>query len=128
MKKDLNQIAAIEKAIKQKYGDEAIQNPKANWDEAKEKEYLKQLKEEQKKDAKKRDQVEKVEIDGFLVPKQLLNKDRTRNCPVCDIYSFEIKDDLYMNKFDCCRKCYIQWVEAREKRWESGWRPSKIKG
>jgi len=52
MKKDLNQIAAIEKAIKQKYGEEAIQNPKANWDEAKEKEYLEQLKKQYKKDIK----------------------------------------------------------------------------
>ena len=49
MKKDLNQIAAIEKAIKQKYGEEAIQNPKANWDETKEKEYLEQLKNNIKK-------------------------------------------------------------------------------
>ena len=36
-KKDVNEIAAIEKAISEKYGSEAIQNPKANWDEEKEK-------------------------------------------------------------------------------------------
>jgi len=34
-----------------------------------------------------------------------------------------MKDDLYMNKFDCCWKCYIQWVEDREERWLEGWRP-----
>ena len=34
-KKDLNKIAAIEKAIKEKYGEEAIYNPRANCDEVK---------------------------------------------------------------------------------------------
>ena len=34
-KKDLNEIAKIEKAIKKKYGSEAIQNPKANWNKEK---------------------------------------------------------------------------------------------
>ena len=42
-KKDLNDIAAIEKAIKEKYGEEAIQNPKRHWDEEKEKKYLENL-------------------------------------------------------------------------------------
>ena len=45
MKKDLNEIASIEKAIKEKYGEEAIQNPKKTWDEEKEKKYLQGLKE-----------------------------------------------------------------------------------
>ena len=31
--KDLDKIAAIEKAITKKYGEETIQNPHANWDE-----------------------------------------------------------------------------------------------
>ena len=43
--KDLNQIAKIEKAIADKYGEDAITNPKAFWDENKEKEYLEQMKE-----------------------------------------------------------------------------------
>jgi Pyruvate/2-oxoacid:ferredoxin oxidoreductase delta subunit len=124
MKKDLNKIAAIEKAIKQKYGDETIQNPKANWDEAKEKEYLEQLKKQYKKDIKKKDQTQKVETNGFLVSKQLLNKDSSRNCPVCRVYSFELKDDLYMDKYECCHSCYVEWVEGREERWlKEGWRP-----
>ena len=42
--KDLNYIAALEKAIKKKYGDDAIQNPAKYWDEDKETDYLKQLK------------------------------------------------------------------------------------
>ena len=32
MKKDLNDIAAIEKAIEKKYGTDAVKNPKLSWD------------------------------------------------------------------------------------------------
>ena len=45
MSKDYDKIAAVEKAIKEKYGEEAISNPRSNWDDVKEKEYLKQMKE-----------------------------------------------------------------------------------
>ena len=43
--KNLDRIAAFEKAIAEKYGSEAVQNPRANWDETKEEEYLQQMKE-----------------------------------------------------------------------------------
>ena len=43
--KDFNEIAKYEKAIKEKYGQEAIQNPKSTWDQEKEQEYLESLKE-----------------------------------------------------------------------------------
>ena len=33
--KDLNYIAGLEKAIKKKYGDEAIENPAKHWDKEK---------------------------------------------------------------------------------------------
>ena len=69
---------------------------------------------------------DKVEVDGFLISKKLLSRDSERICPVCETYSFDKKDDLYMNKYDCCFKCYVEWVESREERWESGWRPEKI--
>ena len=45
MKKDLNQIAKIEKAMSKKFGKESIVNPKSGWDDEKEKEYLEDLKE-----------------------------------------------------------------------------------
>ena len=44
-KQDYDKIAAVEQAIAEKYGTETIQNPRGNWDEAKEKEYLEQMKE-----------------------------------------------------------------------------------
>ena len=43
MKKDLNKIAYVEKAIAKKFGKEAIVNPKSNWTDEKEEEYLEDL-------------------------------------------------------------------------------------
>ena len=123
-KKDPNYVVKIEKAIAEKYGIEAIQNPKSNWSPEKEKEYLEQLQKVAKQENKKKDKVEKIEVDGFLINKKLINnRNLKRKCPVCDIYSFNLKDDVYFNKFECCYICYIKWVENREERWKSGWRP-----
>ena len=112
--KDPDYLIKVEKAIKDKYGDEAIQNPKANWDDEKEKDYLEQI----KKSYKVRKEKEKIEVDGILMPKKLFIKDSDRTCPVCNTYSFSMKDDLYMTKFKCCFKCYIQHVEGREEKWQ----------
>lgn len=122
-KKDLTYIAGLEKAISVKYGKKAAMNPKSDWDEAKEKEYLQQLKELTTKESLSEEQVEKVENNGFLISKKLLNKDTNRICTVCKKYSFELTDDLYMAKFECCKGCYIEYVEDREERWQTGWRP-----
>ncbi len=43
MKKDLNYIAGLEKAIKKKYGNEAIINPLSRWSDEKEEDYQQQL-------------------------------------------------------------------------------------
>jgi len=123
-KKDLNYIVKLEQAIKKKYGKEAIQHPKANWDEDKEKEYLEQIKIISEKDKRKSEKVEKVEKEGFSVSKKLLKRESNRVCPVCENYSFNKKDDLYMIKYGCCWTCCIQYVEGREERWISGWRPN----
>ena len=97
---DPNYIVKVEKAIAKKYGYEAIQNPKATWTQEKEKEYLKQVKDFYARQHKLDEKSEKVEVDGIFVPKKLLNK-----------------------KSDSCFKCYIKYVEYREERWLSGWRP-----
>ena len=70
-------------------------------------------------------QGEKIELNGFLINKKLLNRDTNRVCCVCEGYSFDPRDGLYINKFSTCRICYIQWVENREERWKKGWRPEK---
>tara|TARA_R100001594_G_C3982492_1_gene250441 strand:+ start:63 stop:461 length:399 start_codon:yes stop_codon:yes gene_type:complete len=127
MKKDLdlNDIARFEKAIAKKYGPEAIENPRKHWNDEKEKSYQDQIKKLAEKELAFEEKDDKVEQDGFLISKKLLNKDTTRRtCPVCKTYSFKIRDDVFMNKFECCQKCYVQWVEGREERWQSGWRPN----
>jgi hypothetical protein len=124
--KNLNKIAAIEKAISKKYGTEAIVNPKSFWTDEKEEEYLEEIKEFYKEERRKEDLKEKVEKDGFFLPKNLITKENKRNCPVCGIFSFKVKDDLYMNKFDCCHNCYMQYVEYNEEKWLNGWRPNII--
>ena len=123
MKKNNPNIAGIEKAIAQKYGGEAIINPASLWNKQKETDYIEQqrLLGSQVDDSMN----EKVEVDGVLIPKKLLNRETNRTCPTCKEYSFSSKDDVYMIKYDCCYKCYIQWVEDREDRWLSGWRPNK---
>ena len=90
------------------------------------KDYLNQIKKIYNRE-KKNKQDEKTEANGFLVSEKLLNKESDRVCPACFEYSFNMKDDLYMNKFDCCFTCYVQWVEDREERWLKGWRPNEKK-
>ena len=123
-KRDPNLIAKLEQAIEKKYGKEAVLHPKSNWDEEKEQKYLEQSKEYLKKQKAKKEKIEKIEKDGFLISKKLLTKRSNRTCPVCDTYSFDTKDDIYMSKYDCCYECYIQYVEDREERWQTGWRPN----
>ena len=122
--KDLNLIAKIEQAIEKKYGKEAVLHPRNNWDEEKEQKYLEQSKEFLKKQKVTKEKIEKVKKDGFLISKKLLTKRSNRTCPVCNTYSFDIKDDVYMNKYECCFDCYIEYVDGREERWGSGWRPN----
>ena len=71
--------------------------------------------------------INKQEVNGVFIPKKLLNNDSNRTCPVCSKYSFKSNDDVYMTKFQCCEKWYIQWVEDREERWLKGWRPGEDK-
>ena len=123
MTKDYNKIAKIEKAIKQKYGDEAVNNPANGWTAEKESDYLDQIKELAEKDKGSKEQSSKECYYGFFIQKKLLNKESNRNCPVCDTYSFELRDDIYLGKWQCCYKCYVSYVEGREGRWKQGWRP-----
>ena len=111
-KQDTNYIAAVEKAIAQKYGKTAVQDFRSEWSEEKEKDYLKSL----KKANQKKDKCRPPEKN-----KDLLDE---RTCPVCKTYSFSSKDDLYMLRYKCCFQCYIEHVLGRESQWKSGHRPT----
>ena len=121
MSKDPNYAIKVEQAIAKKYGEDTVQHPKKEWNNDKEKEYLSQLKEFYVASEQTPDE---VEIEGVLISKKLITRESKRSCPVCNTYSFKSNDDVYMSKFNCCEKCYIQWVEGREDRWKKGWRPN----
>ena len=94
MKHDPNYIAGVEKAIKEKYGKDAISNPKSNWDDEKEQEYLDELKKMSKKDRASYYKKEVVDNNGILITKKLIKKDDVqRTCPVCTKYSFKSRDN-----------------------------------
>ena len=122
MNKDPDYNIKVERAISEKYGEETIQHPKSNWSDDKEEAYLDDLK--RLHHIYRPDEERQSEINGVLISKKLLMRESKRSCPVCSTYSFKSSDDVYMLKFECCEKCYIQWVEGREDRWKQGWRPN----
>lgn len=125
--KELDQIAAIEKAISQKYGKETIQNPRSQWDKEKEKDYIEQMKDFYKAKSLKEKWQDKINVNGIKATKKLLNRESLRTCPVCGKFPKKSMDDVCLLKFDCCNRCYVQYVEGREDRWKGGWRPSENK-
>ncbi len=125
--KNFDKLAAFEKAIAEKYGDEAIQNPKANWDETKEEEYQQQMREFYQKTQQNEAWQEKIDVNGIKISKKLLNRESLKCCPICNSFARRAMDDICFVKFDCCHRCYIQFVEDREERWLEGWRPNEIK-
>ena len=121
--KDPNYAIKVEQAIAKKYGEATVQHPKRDWNDKKEQEYLEELRDFYRYDESGINDEE--EINGVFIHKKLITRNSKRSCPVCNIYSFKSNDDVYMSKFDCCEKCYIKWVEGREERWKTGWRPNK---
>lgn len=124
MKKNYDQIAAVEKAIAEKYGKEAAQDIRGDWSEEKEKQYLEQLKSAASALAKRKKNTTQIAENTFISEKAQ-HRNGTNTCPVCKTYSFSMKDDLYMNRFSCCYDCYMDFVVDRENRWKDGWRPDK---
>jgi hypothetical protein len=113
MKRDLNYIAALEKAMREKFGEVTIQNPKSNWDPEKEKIYLQQSKEAYKKEAEAESSRELADLGGILIDTGLINKKQNRQCNKCEKYSFNRDDDMFLTKFSCCHICYIKYFEGR---------------
>ena len=77
-KKELNYIVKLEQAIAKKYGHESVVNPKSLWTDEKEEQYLKDLKEHYTKERKSLENTEKIEEDGFLIPKNLITRKSKR--------------------------------------------------
>jgi hypothetical protein len=122
-------IVTLEKAIKERYGEEATVNPKKDLTPEMIKEYLEQSKQLFEKSLEQENKNEKEERNGYLVTKKILRSvEKNKSCPVCNVYSIDVKDDLYFNRFECCYQCYVKYVEDREERWKTGWRPSAEEG
>ena len=124
-RKDPNYIAAVEKAIVEKYGKNTVQDFRNEWEEIKEKEYLKQLKSMVSKKDKNLDAKRQLIVGDVKINQRHTKQKQDRTCPVCKTYSFSRKDDLYMNRFKCCYDCYVDFVEYREEAWRNGDRPTE---
>lgn len=120
MKKDLDYISNLEKAVKNKYGEKAIINPASLWDQDKEKEYLEQVKARAALLKEREGEYSDEDKDNFLVSKKLLNKVEEYVCPLvfCKKKKYNLKDTVYIKKRGCCHNCYILHVEGREDTWE----------
>lgn len=123
-RKDPNYIAAVEKAITEKYGKDTVQDFRHEWKEEKEKQYLNQLKEMRTKRDKFSTNKEETTVGEIKITKRRTRQKDDRTCPTCKTYSFSRKDDLYMNRFKCCHDCYIDFVIGREQAWKDGDRPT----
>jgi len=126
-KKDPNYVVKLEKAIADKYGKEAIQNPKADWSDDKEKQYQKEVKDINRRLYESEKTSEKVNVNGVFISKKLLNREANGICPVCGKYNLSSRDEVFILKWQSCEKCYILYVEGREDRWTKGWRPNNGK-
>lgn len=124
MSKDYNRIAAFEKAIAEKYGKDTVQDFRSQWEQEKEQEYLDQLKTRNTKRDKQNDRQE-IKAGDIVIKKRDKKDNQSRICPVCKTYSFSIKDDLYMIRYDCCYRCYVDFVETNEASWKQGDRPDE---
>ena len=123
--KDWDYIASLEKAIAKKYGEVAVKNPASEWNEEKENDYLEQLKEMRRQEAARITAVNKIDVGGFFISEKLINRETNRQCPLCGVYSFKNRDELYMNKFKCCFECYVKHIEGIEHNWENKWKRVK---
>ena len=122
MNQDLDRVAKFEKAIKDKYGEEAIQNPKKNWGPDKEDRFLNERKQFYSK-IYSRSENSTIQKGDYKVSEKFYKNSKNRQCPVCDDYLFSNLEFGYITKYGCCKTCYINFVEGREERWKAGWRP-----
>ena len=116
MSKDYDKIAKIEKAISKKYGKQTIINPKSLWTPAKEKRHI----ESAEKFYQKSKKIKSIKRKALTHDEQV-----DHACPVCSAIFLTPRDQAYIVKFECCYECYIEYVEGRLSRWNSGWRPDK---
>lgn len=114
---DPKQIAAIEKAIEEKYGIDAILDPSSFWTPEKEKVYLDQVKSVEKF-YRQRPYENYADQGGFILKEKLVSRSNFDSCSICGEQAYKINDELYMTKFNSCFKCFVKHIEGREAKWQ----------
>jgi len=109
---DYKQISALEKAIEEKYGQQAILNPSDLWTPEKEKVYLDQVRSVEKY-YRQQPHEQCVDQGGFIMKEKLVNKNNFKNCLLCNKQAYKSEDEIYMQKFNSCFRCYILKIEGR---------------
>jgi len=125
--KEEYKAARLEKAVRETFGEDAVQNFRGGWNKEKEQFFHKEKVALEKRIYKSQLQ-NHFEKDGYSISEKLLNKKdfhEKRKCEICEVFSFELRDSYFMNKYECCFECYVNYVENREQRWQNGWRPNK---
>jgi hypothetical protein len=122
--KDNKYIAHLEQAIADKYGKSTVQDFRNEWGTLKEKEYLASAKNLRLKRETLRTDTERITIGDVNITKRRSVLSAERSCPLCKTYSFSSRDDLYMNRFSTCHRCYEDFICGLEDKWRDGWRPT----
>lgn len=111
--KDWDKVALLERAVEEKYGNEAIKNLK---------QFAVDVSEEDKQEFSFK-VYRTTEKNVTLKHSELIND--SNSCPCCGKYHiyFTIYDDINISRFDACATCFYKYIDGREERWLSGWRP-----
>jgi hypothetical protein len=110
---DQKQISAFEKAIEEKYGENAILDPSSLWTPEKEKSYIEQVKSVERF-YRQRPSENYSDQGGFILKEKLINKKNFKNCSYCGEQAYKANDEVYMTKFNCCFRCYICHLEGKK--------------
>jgi len=113
MKRDWNDIAALEQLMEKKFGKESTIDPRSNWNPIKEKEYIQQTKDNYKREIEQEQQEQKL-FDGFSLKGKLFSSGLNYFCTKCEKHSTNPDDDVYLNKYKCCYICYIKHYEGKK--------------
>ena len=116
-------IAKLEKAIAERWGDIAADNPSKYWNEDLADEYEEEVDKLEEKIIESEHSDRKKEKGEFSISRKMLEQGSRDHCEACGVYSFKSRDDIYLTRYDVCQECYYQYIHNREERWESGWRP-----
>lgn len=117
---------AIEQAIVKKYGKETVQTPGKDWTPEQDEKLRENLNKREQARYQRQKEGEKVSQNGFLISKRILREEgKLSKCLHCNSLLTSSVHLFYIVKYDACKDCYIKYIEGREERWQSGWRPNE---